>query len=207
MNYEKILLEMLDRIKTLEEKVELLETFKAGFEEDLNAKDEEYDDVSAGQLSKANDPSGRNQCRQEIMNILKEQYGFSVRKANRSEGSGLVATKNGKSYGIKVSYSRSYFEYVNEDLQCCGWHAVTKADLENINISFYVFVVEGEDDEYHYFIFTREGLYADCFSKSDLTKKKVHLYFRVTRDGRAYEAREGDTDMSEHYNNWSIITA
>jgi len=201
MNYEKIILEMLERIKNLEEKVELLEKFKEGFT-GTNDEDAESD----GQAGKGNDTSGRNKSRQEITNILTNKYGFSVRKANRNEGSGLVATKNGKSYGIKVSYSRSYFEYLNEDLQCCGWHAVAKKDFENKNVAFYIFAVEGENEEYHYFIFRRDELYAYCFGKNDSPKKKVHLYFRVSRDDMPYEARVGVTDMSAHYNNWSIIT-
>jgi hypothetical protein len=205
MNYEKIILEMLERIKNLEEKVELLEEFRESFA-NTDEECEETDAVHLGNSGKENDISGKNKSRQEIMKILTNEYGFSVRKANRREGSGLVATKNGKSYGIKVSYSRSYFEYLDEELLCCGWHAVTKKDIENKNVSFYIFVVEGEKKDYHYFIFSREDLYAYCFSQDDSPQKKVHLHFRVNREGMPYEARDGVTDMSAHYNNWKIIT-
>lgn len=203
MNYEIVILEMLERIMKLEEKVNLLEKDRNGCS--TSDEDEEPDGAPSKEAGKGNDISGRNRSRQEITSILTNEYGFRVRKANRNEGSGLVVTKNGKSNGIKVSYSRSYFEYLNENLICCGWHVITKKDVENKNVAFYIFVVEGENEEYHYFIYTRDELFAYCFSNNDSDKKKVHLYFRVDRDGKPYEARDGVTDMSSNYNNWSII--
>ncbi|MDR1709329.1 MAG: hypothetical protein LBS70_06370 [Candidatus Accumulibacter sp.] len=206
MNHDKILLEMLGRIKDLEEKVESLEEFRERFESEDDVDDESgRPEGDPRKRAGKNAVSGRNKARLEITKILTDKYGFSVRKAYRDEGSGLVATRNGKSCGIKVSYSRSFFEYVNEDLQCTGWHSVTKKDVENANAAFYVFVVEGENDLFHYFIFTRNDLLDYCFSETDSPTKKTHLYFRVSRSGRPYEARDDMADMSRHYNNWSII--
>lgn len=207
MNYEKIILEMLERIKDLEEKVDALEDFKDEFADD-DANGVETGSSPSGQSNKNGNISGRNKARQEIANVLTNQYGFSVRKANRSEGSGLVATKKGKSFGIRISYSRSYAkEYGPEDVQCSGWHAFTKQDIENNPASFYIFVVAGEEsEEYHYFIFTKESLMDEYFSQIDSPKKAVHMYFRVNRDGWPHEARDGAVDMTAHYNKWSIIS-
>ena len=94
---------MLSRIKELEEKVDMLQDYN----EQENNADDENEKLDSENLTQKKKESGRKLSRQEIMRILKEQYGFNVRKGNRSEGSGIVATRNGKSYNIKVSYSRS----------------------------------------------------------------------------------------------------
>jgi len=91
MNYEKIILEMLSRIKDLEEKVDMLQDYMNAQE---NNEDDENEELDSENLTQKKKESGRKLSRQEIMRILKEQYNFNVRKGNRSEGSGIVATRN-----------------------------------------------------------------------------------------------------------------
>ena len=150
MNYERTILEMLERIKTLEEKVTMLEEYNHELE---NLDDEEVDAVT--QEAKE---SGRKLSRKEIMNILRDKYGFNVRKGNRSEGSGIVISRNGKPYNIKVSYSRSYFDYVNEEVICSGWHTLFEKEVNNKEFPFFIFVVADVENKFHYFIFKREDI-------------------------------------------------
>lgn len=197
MNYERTILEMLERIKILEEKVTILE----GYDHELeNLDDEEVDAVT--QESKE---SGRKLSRNEIMKILRDKYGFNVRKGNRSEGSGIVISKNGKPYNIKVSYSRSYFDYVNEEVICSGWHTVFEKELNNQDFPFFIFVVSDAENKFHYFIFKREDIIHVFDYKVYDSNNKLHFYFRVRKDGRPFELREIEKDMSPYYNNWTVF--
>jgi len=173
MNYEKVILEMLTRIKDLEEKVDMLQEYQ----QELQNKDEGEDDVTSGEEKKE---SGRKRTCREIMAILEEKYGYSVRKGNRSEGSGIVASKNGKSYNIKVSYSRSYTD--SDEVICSGWHTVFDKEIDNPDFPYFIFVVEGKKGEFHYFIFKSEDLINEFDDKTYDANKKLHFYFRVTKD-------------------------
>ena len=202
MNYEKIILEMLSRIKDLEEKVDMLQDYMNAQE---NNEDDENEELDSENLTQKKKESGRKLSRQEIMRILKEQYGFNVRKGNRSEGSGIVATRNGKSYNIKVSYSRSYFDYVNEEVICSGWHTLFEKEINNPNFTFFIFVVVDAEQKFHYFIFRREDIIKKFNYKVFDVNNKLHFYFRVTKDGKPLESRETEKDMSAYYNNWDIF--
>lgn len=198
MNYERTILEMLERVKTLEEKVNMLEDFKGDIENNIDEEEEEMTQVAK--------ESGRKLSRLEIMKILSENYGFSVRKGNRSEGSGIVASKSGKSYNIKVSYSRSYFDYINEEVICSGWHTLFEKEIENEGFPFFIFVVADAEDKFHYFIFKREEIIKEFDYKVYDVNKKLHFYFRVKKDGRPVELRETEKDMRAFYNNWDAFS-
>jgi hypothetical protein len=197
MNYERIILEMLERIKTLEEKVTLLEEY--------NHELEVLDDEEVDAVTQESKESGRKLSRNEIMKILRDKYGFSVRKGNRSEGSGIVISKNGKPYNIKVSYSRSYFDYINEEVICSGWHTLFEKEINNQKFPFFIFVVADAENKFHYFIFKREDIIKEFDYKVYDSNKKLHFYFRVRKDGRPFELREIEKDMSPYYNNWTIF--
>lgn len=197
MNYERTILEMMERIRTLEEKVSILEEY---YHEMENLDDEEVDAMT--QESKE---SGRTSSRNEIMNILRDQYGFKVRKGNRSEGSGIVISKSGKPYNIKVSYSRSYFDYVNEEVICSGWHTLFEKEINNPEFPFFIFVVADAEKKFHYFIFKREDIIKVFHYKVYDSNRKLHFYFRVRKDGRPFELREIEKDMNPYYNNWTVF--
>ncbi len=202
MNYEKIILEMLSRIKDLEEKVDMLQDYMNAQE---NNEDDENEELDSENLTQKKKESGRKLSRQEIMRILKEQYNFNVRKGNRSEGSGIVATRNGKSYNIKVSYSRSYFDYVNEEVICSGWHTLFEKEINNPDFKFFIFIVADAEQKFHYFIFRREDIIKKFDYKVFDANNKWHFYFRVMKDGKPLESREIEKDMSAYYNNWDIF--
>jgi len=201
MNYEKIILEMLERIKDLEEKVGMLEDFKVELEE---KEDDVVTEITSGSEKKE---SGRKLSRIEIMKILREKYGFEVRQGNRSEGSGIVISKNGKSLNIKVSFSRSYFEYAKEECIICGWHTLFEKEVNNPELPFFIFVVADAENKFHYFIFTREEIIKEFSYKKYDANKKLHFYFTIKKDGRPVDLREGEEDMSSHYNNWDKFKA
>lgn len=190
MNYDKIIIEMLGRIQSLEEQVS-----------SLMEKGSQKDEDSVIEAKE----SGRKLSRLEIIKILSEKYGLNARKGNRSEGSGVVISKAGKSYNIKTSYSRSYFDYV-DDVICAGWHTLLEKEIENDGFSFFIFVVEDAEHKYHYFIFKREDITKEFDYKVYDANRKLHFYFRVKNDGSPVELREEERDMSAFYNNWDIFS-
>lgn len=196
MNYEKIILEMLERIKTLEEKVSILEEY------DNTIENEDNIDSVATELKK----SGKTLARQEVARILSEKYNFNVRKGNRSEGGGIVISKDNKDYNVKICYSRSYFEYIDEKVVCSGWHTLFEKEINNSNFPFFVFVVAGAENEFYYFMFRREDIIKEFSYKNCDSKNKFHYYFQIKEDGRPVESREIEKDMSGYYNNWDIFS-
>jgi hypothetical protein len=198
MNYERTVLEMMERIKSLEEKVTTLE--KCYHEMD------KLDDEEVDVMTQESKESGRTSSRNEIMNILRDQYGFSVRKGNQSEGSGIVISKNGKSYNVKVSFSSSYFDYVPENVICSGWHTLYEKIINNPLLPFFIFVVADAEKKFHYFIFKREDIKKVFQHKVPDSTGKLHFYFRVREDGMPVELRDKiEKNMSPYYNNWSIF--
>jgi len=197
MNYERTILEMLERVKTLEEKVNILEKY---IDLSDNLDSEEIDDVTP--VPKV---SGRILSRNEIMKILRDKYGFNVRKANRTEGSGIVILKNGKPYNVKVSYSGSYPQFANEEVICTGWSTQSEKDINNPDFPFFIFVVADASNKYHYFIFKREDIINEFKEKEFDAKKRLHFYFRIKKDGSPVEVREIEKDMSSYYNNWTVF--
>jgi hypothetical protein len=135
-----------------------------------------------------------------------ESYGFSTRKGNRNEGSGIVASKAGKSYNVKISYSRSYFDYVSEEVICSGWHTLFEKEIENEDFPFFIFVVADAENKFHYFIFKRQDVIKEFDYKVYDAKRKLHFYFRVKNDGRPVELREKEKDVSAFYNNWDVFS-
>jgi len=199
MGIEKITLDMLARIMALEERVAKLEDIQ----KDVITITEEDDESS----ELGTKESGRQKSRNEIMKILSNKYGYKVRKGNRSEGSGIVASKPGiKQFNIKISYSKSYFENVTEDVICAGWHTLIEKEIDNKKFSFFIFVVADADNEFHYFIFRREEIPVVFKEKAYDAQKKIHFYFRVKASGEPVEQRETELDMSSHYNNWTIFS-
>lgn len=190
MKYDKIILEMLRRIQTLEEQVSML------VEKDAEKNEEAISETKE---------SGRKLSRLEIIKILSEKYGLKARKGNRSEGSGVVVSKDDKSYNIKVSYSRSYPDYV-DDVICAGWHTLLEKEIDNEDFSFFIFVVGDAEHNYHYFIFKREDIIKEFNYKVYDANRKLHFYFRVKNDGRPVELREEEKDMSIFYNNWDVFS-
>ncbi|MDT2812656.1 hypothetical protein P7H33_06820 [Vagococcus lutrae] len=198
MNYDKIILEMLSRIKDLEEKVNMLEDYH----QEQQNKDEEEIEVTSSK-NKERKESGRTRTRKEIMSILKENFNLNTRIGNRSEGSGVVILKEEENKNVKVSYSRSYIS--NEDVLCSGWHTLFEEEIENTDLSYFVFAVEDEESKFHYFIFAREDLINEFEDKAYDANRKLHFYFRVNRDGTPIESREIDKNMRRYYNNWDIF--
>jgi hypothetical protein len=197
MNYERTILEMMERIQSLEEKVAMLEEF--------NHEVKNMDDEKVDAMTQESKESGRISSRNEIMKILHDKYGFNVRKGNRIEGSGIVISINGKPHNIKVSYSRSYFDYVNEEVICSGWHTLFEKEINNQEFPFFIFVVADAENKFHYFIFKRENIINVFDYKVYDSHKRLHFYFRVRKDGRPFELREIEKDMSSYYNNWTIF--
>lgn len=168
--------------------------------------EENNDSEGAGKTTANIKEGGRKLTQIELMKILSDEYDFTVCKGSRSEGGGIIASKNGKSYNIKFSYSRSYFNYINEEVRCSGWHTLFESEIENSMFQFFVFVVADADNDFHYFIFKSEDILNEFNYKVYDKNKKLHFYFRVKNDGRPVELRETEKDMSNYYNNWDLFS-
>lgn len=196
-NYDSIVVELLSRVKDLEQKVQFLEeeikkptAQQVKAENELDEQDEEYKIT-------------RSVARQYVMDKIKKQYPIlNVQKGTRATGSGIILTLNsgdhkGTSLNAKFYYSKSYEEFPG------GWHTVKQADLQNNNIDLHIFTV-AHNDNYYTFTFTQEHLRQYVQQKKLDSSNQYYFYFHIV-GGKQVESRDGERDVSYNYENWELI--
>ena len=93
MQYEKLLLDLMERVVILEEKVEMLEMKSEKVEEDMMEEEARTDKTT-----------NRAMVIQEVTDILRKKYGYDVKKGKRADGGGLIAAKDGKKLNFKMIF-------------------------------------------------------------------------------------------------------
>lgn len=203
MKYEKLLLDLLERVAFLEEKVSELERSQIELEinevVDTSAKTDIAGDAVVGKQS------NRALVLQEVTNILRDKHGFDVQKGKRADGGGLILFKYGRKSHLKILVSRNYMvQPVEPDYEWGGWH--TFVPNENDQFDYYVFAVKiDENHPAHYFIFDKNKMSEIFGQKEADSNGYVHFYFRKRWNGKLVDAREEEVDMSAFYNNWNLI--
>lgn len=200
MNYDKIILELLSRVQTLEEQ---MAEVKAALANRCNEYEDDADDESiSGQ-----DEISRSQAREKAIKILQSKFpDYIVEKASRKEGSGIkiikpdVGSKNATI--IKFYHSKTY-KHRTEAFEH-SWHTVNLDDIIGTYIDYCMFSVVDKNGNWNFFIYEpgELGMYNDenRSTKSDL----LHLYF-VIENGKAKEVRENTVDVTDHLNNWDVL--
>ena len=194
MQYEKLLLDLMERVVILEEKVEMLEMKNERVEEDMMEEEARTDKTT-----------NRAMVIQEVTDILRKKYGYDVQKGKRADGGGLIAAKDGKKLNFKIFVSKNYMlQDVEPDFEWGGWHTFAPSELNLFD--YYIFAIKvNKNEPAHYFIFSNEKLAAICAPKDTDSNGVVHFYFRKRHNGKLIEAREDEVDVAKFYNSWDTI--
>lgn len=189
MSNDSIVLELFSRVQKLEQKVDFLEK-----------KIENQENVQDG--------IGEDQVRQTLVTransrdyvsdrLQQENPQFSIRKANREEGSGLVLTNDeGQKLILKYYYSRSFHDFPS------GWHTVDISDIESNAFDIYAFAVSYQE-EYFVFFFTKEELKSYVSRKKLNSSTKYYFYFHIN-NGKIVEVRDDEFDVSKYFDRWDL---
>jgi len=186
MDIESMMLEAFQRIKSLENQVE-----------ELNTKIESIQ-TSSSESNKSNENITRNKARQMTMQKLKENNkNILIRKAIRDEGGGLVLEKDNNLICMKFYHSKSYDENTP-----VGWHALTKEDLNNTKFKVYIFTLFGNEELYT-LIFTKEQLNEMISKKVMDQNERYHFGFTI-EGNRAFDTRDKKIDVTYAFNNFDL---
>ncbi len=186
MNYDRIILELLDRVKSLEEQVEDIKSALV---------DEDANEVGDG----TNDTLTRFYARERVMKEIADRFpDYTVSKASRAEGNGIrLQTLNRiEPYRIKFYHSKLHE-------RGHAWHSINLDEI--VDISYVILSMVDADNQFQVFVFTSEELlrYEDNNRKG--SENILHLYFTVNGN-KATEIRETHIDVSEHLNNWDVLS-
>lgn len=194
MSVEKMILELFGRVKDLEEQ-----------NMDLFARLERLELRSIPQETTEEETEEaritRSVTRQYVMDKLaKHNPMFKVSKGNRASGSGLILTTKIKEITYTLN-AKFYHSKSHESSFVRGWHSIKKEDLTNQDIHLHIFLVEF-NGEHHIWIFNRLQLIQLCQRKEADAKGCYYFYFTIS-DGKNYEARDGEQDVSAFYEQWN----
>ncbi|MDU2672828.1 MAG: hypothetical protein E7C49_12530 [Clostridium sp.] len=190
MNYEKIVLELFTRVKGLEERVEELE-------EKVSLKNDNTNSV----LEESEVKITRNYSRQHVIDKLRENnLNVLVDKANRAMGSGIVIKDKNSGEILKCKF---YHSKSHNDICPSGWHTVNEEELK-LDIDIFIFNVEYQR-EFYTFMFTSNELKDFIKEKEKDQNQNYYFYFNI-KDGKAFEYRDGEKEVTQYLNRWDIIS-
>ena len=195
MNYDSIILELMGRVQSLEQKVKSLEEQKGLIVEEIDDAFEEQDEEIK---------ITRSIARQHAMDTIKKKYQyFEVKKGNRAKQADIILTVNageqkGKELLGKFYYSKSFHDFPS------GWHTVKEADLNKEHIDFHIFTISYENNFYS-FLFTHEELKQFVEKKAKDSSDQYYFYFHVNGDKKT-ENRDGEKDVHFNYENWDMFS-
>lgn len=192
MNYEKIILDLYERVVSLEDKVAILENQLAS--QKIPVQEEELPVDSSRKIT-------RNDSRKFVMDKLTaENPDFLITKGNRAAKADiiLITTENEITYTLKAKFyhSRSFKKFPS------GWHTVHEDDLVNEDINLFIFNVEFEKHFYP-FLFSRLELLSFVTDKATDQNHLYHFYFHVNKN-KVVEVRDQEKDASIYYKHWRL---
>lgn len=192
MNYEKIILDLYERVVSLEEKVIVLENQIAS--QKIPVKEE----IPSDSFEKIT----RNVSRNYVMDkLVANNPKFSITKGNRAAKADILlkTTENEITYTLKAKFyhSKSFKKEFPS-----GWHTVHEEDLMNEDIHLFIFNVEFEK-QFYPFLFSRQDLLLFVKDKTTDQNHLYHFYFHV-KDYKAVEVRDQEKAASIYYNNWKL---
>lgn len=192
MNYEKLILDLYERVVLLEETVSKLEDQLGNKDTSVNKEDPAGDGVIK---------ITRNISRNYVMKELAaENPEFIITKGNRAANADiLLETKENEiTYTLKGKFyhSKSFHSFPS------GWHTVHKDDLVNEDLNLFIFNVEFEGSFYP-FIFSRQELLLFVKDKSTDQNDLYHFYFHINND-KVMEVRDQEKDATAYYNHWKL---
>lgn len=192
MNYEKIILELYERVVSLEDKVSYLENQLASQKRVTTEEEQPIDSF---------EKITRNVSRNYVMDKLTtENPEFSITKGNRATKADILLEINQDeiTYTLKAKFyhSRSFKEFPS------GWHTVHEDDLVNEDLHLFIFNVEFEK-QFYPFLFSRQELLSFVKDKTTDQNNLYHFYFHVYKN-KVVEVRDQEKDASFYYNHWRL---
>ncbi|MEW4286701.1 hypothetical protein [Priestia koreensis] len=192
MNYEKIILDLYDRVVSLEKKVADLEVQLV--DPKISITEEEMSGATSEKIT-------RNSSRQYVMDKLtSENPDFIITKGNRAIKADILlkTTEDEIIYKLKAKFyhSKSFNKFPS------GWHTVRKDDLLNEDIHLFIFNIEFEKNFYT-FLFSRQELLSFVTDKTTDQNHLYHFYFHVNED-KAMEVRDQEKDVAPYFNHWKL---
>lgn len=198
MNYDKIILELLSRVQSLEEQMSTVKDNLVSRKCDEDGVDEA--DTKPGDFT-------RSQARDKAMGIIQSKFqDYFVEKASRREGSGIKLIKSNenakKPIIIKFFHSKTY-EHGTGALGH-AWHTINLDDIIGTIFDFCLFSIVDKNGEWNFLLFEPDelGIYRD--ENRSANSELLHLYF-VIKDGKATEVREKPIDVTDHLENWNLL--
>lgn len=194
MNYEKLILDLYERVVSLEETVSILQDQFGNKDTSVNKDEPAVDEVKK---------ITRNVSRNYVMKELEaENPDFIITKGNRAANADILleTRKNEITYTLKAKFyhSKSFHNFPS------GWHTVHKDDLVNEDLSLFIFNVEFEGSFYPFF-FSRQELLLFVKDKTIDQNDLYHFYFHINKD-KVMEVRDQEKDASAYYSHWKLPT-
>jgi len=194
MEYEKTILSILERVVTLEEKVNKLES------EEVKYREEETEDENKERKSQEN-KHNKDSIIRELRNKLQPK-GIKVTKASREEGSGVIISSENDKEVKKVMLKRSR-NYPRPGFEWRGWHTIEKETIDFFD--GFILAVE-KNGELYFFLFGKEDFQA-VLSQKQLDKNEIyHFYLNKNNGGDITDDREDpEINMKKYYKNWEVL--
>lgn len=200
--FEGIVLELFSRVKSLEEKVVILEA-KLNHNVDFNEENLSDQETPVNQNAEEDQEKiTRSIARQYVINRLNEMNkNITAFKGNKASGSGVVIQpKNNPNNELKAKfyYSKSHLEHVS------SWHTVGQKDINNDQIDLHIFTVSYNQDFYTFF-FTKDELRDFIRGKRSDNSDLYHFYFQ-DKNGKYVENRDQEYNVSKYFDRWTIVS-
>jgi hypothetical protein len=216
MNYEKTLIELMERVLGLEERVDTLES-KASNEsakpkvESLFEKESTYTRTEARAIYMRQFEETLNAAGYKNIRVF---------KANREQGSGILIDGDDLKRPVRVKFyfSKTYGDFSHKGdpdkvTEAMGWFSTDFSELNRRDIDVVVFCMPyiNDDETFFDFIFNTKDLLAYKKAHRSDDGDKLHLYLTSEMtsceysaggdpDFYAFDRREGRIDVSEHLN-------
>lgn len=191
MNYDRILLELIDKMSSLEKRVKLLEKENPDIEEETLMQTQEMI---------------RDFTKDDVISVIQDQllkYDISVRKGSNVEGGGLFLTfPNGTRKHALLKLSRDYVPTNPRkfsQFKWRGWHRVVHEDT--LTFDDYIFSIE-HDGELDFFIMDQKQYLELTKGKAIDKNSNYYFYFVEDQQGNIYEDRDDINNMKPYFNNW-----
>lgn len=194
MNYERTILELMERVSSMEDRIDLLE-------KEVKTREE---------LIMLPKESIRNFTKDDVVRIIQEElskYKITVRKGANIEGGGLfLKYPDGREKHVLLKLSRDYVPTNSkkfEQFKWRGWHRVRDEEGASI-FDDYIFSIEHNGD-IDFFIMNQEQYISLTEGKVKDTNSNYYFYFVEDFNGNIYEDRDEVNDMKLYFNNWKNL--
>ena len=193
--YEGVILELLTRIQSLEERVQHLERQSTREPLISNEKDDTTDDDKSNKIT-------RSVARAHVIErINAENEDVVAIKGNKASGAGIIIQSEkdpSKELKAKFYYSKSYLNYIS------SWHTVSMQDIYDDQIDLHIFTVSYNQEFYSYF-FTKDELRDFVKGKRSDNADIYHFYFRK-ENGEYVENRDQKYNVLKYYDRWKLVS-